>query len=182
MLGRLVRWIGLIWIASIGVEGAWASATAQTIASEDQVKAGVLLNVARFAEWSGPAGQPVSGELRLCFVDGASLGPALTEWSGRQLGARRVATIRVPAPNALLGNCDVAYVSETDLKGVSLAALERAQVLVVSDAKNFARYGAIGLITLDRRVRFEVNLAALQRAQITLSSRVLQLAAIVEAN
>lgn len=72
--------------------------------------------------------------------------------------------------------------SETDLKGVSLAALERAQVLVVSDAKNFARYGAIGLITLDRRVRFEVNLAALQRSQITLSSRVLQLAAIVEAN
>jgi hypothetical protein len=64
-----------------------------------------------------------------------------------------------------------------------LDALRETSVLTVSDIPGFAAEGGIvGFVLEDRRVRFEINEQAAQRASLRISSRLLNLARIVGAS
>ena len=59
----------------------------------------------------------------------------------------------------------------------TLAALGTAPVLTVSDIPDFVKRGGMVQFVLDgNHVRFEINIAAAQRAGLTLSSELLKIA------
>jgi hypothetical protein len=59
----------------------------------------------------------------------------------------------------------------------ALAALGKSNILTVSDMPAFTRRGGMIQFVLEgNRVRFEINLAAAQRAGLTLSSELLKVA------
>ncbi len=61
-----------------------------------------------------------------------------------------------------------------------LAALKNRPILTVSDAAGFAeRGGMIRFVTEQNRIRLQVNLAAVEAAHLTLSSKLLRVAEIV---
>jgi hypothetical protein len=58
-----------------------------------------------------------------------------------------------------------------------LAATRPAKVVLVSEADNFTRQGGhISFYLQEKRVRFEVNLAAFERSGLKMHSQVLKLA------
>ncbi|BCG66015.1 MAG: hypothetical protein methR_P3887 [Methyloprofundus sp.] len=85
-------------------------------------------------------------------------------------------------PDKALAACHVVFISKSEKHRLStiLSSLQQAPVLTVSDISEFsAKGGMVTLINKQSRLRFQVNQTALQQANITLSSKIMELADIV---
>jgi hypothetical protein len=158
----------------------WPSA-AQSV-SAPQLKAALLFNFAQFVEWPAelvPPGAP----LGLCVVDDDAVARALEQTiKGRNVEGREL-TVRRLKPAAPLPPCHVLYLGgPASTRSMDLiGTVKGVAVLTVSDAVGFASTGGMVELFLENgRVRFAVNVDALQRARVRLSSRVLILAKIVK--
>ncbi|MCI0568383.1 MAG: YfiR family protein [Acidobacteria bacterium] len=158
----------------------WASATAaksSETAGEYQVKAAFLYNFAKFVEWPDPA----SGPIRLCIVGDDPFGSNLEVTvrgktiSGHPIEIRRMNRGDNPR------DCQIAFIRATEREARSvLELLQGASTLTVGESPNFARDGGmINFVLEDKRVHFEINPGAAQRARLKISSRLLSLARIV---
>lgn len=142
--------------------------------------AAYLLNFAKFAEWPQdilPPGAPLS----LCTGDAplAEVLPAVVE--GKTVGTHPVIVSRI-APGGSSKHCAVLYAPGLDEKGTeALVSQSRdSSVLLVGDSDAFLKGGgAIRLFVKDGRTRFAVNLAAVERARLQISSKLLHLAKVV---
>ncbi len=80
-------------------------------------------------------------------------------------------------------DCHVLFVDRSQEKQLNavLAALKGRSVLTVGDFDGFARRGGIiRFATVGNKIRLRVNLAAAQEAKLTISSKLLRPAQIVE--
>lgn len=147
--------------------------------TQPALRAAFLYNFAKFAEW--PADSLPTGSLTLCVIDDSAVEGALTELVGNSTINGRMVAISRNASGARLRACHLLYVGEAPA-GRAAAILDEllgAPVLTVSNGDDFIRLGGIvGLFVEDGRMRFAVNPDAAQRANIRLSSRLLQLARI----
>jgi len=78
--------------------------------------------------------------------------------------------------------CHILFVNSNSRQTLSgyLDVLDDAPVLVVTDIKSGARMGAaISFFTTDGKIRFVINQAAAEKAQLNISSRLLRLGRIV---
>ena len=152
----------------------------QAVAAPD-IKAAYLYNFAQFVEWPA-AVLPPGAPLVLCIIEDTAVVDALVQtMKGRTVGGHGLTAVPLKT-GAPLPTCHVLYVAGPDLKR-ALAVIETVKgssVLTVSDAEHFARTGGMVELFLDKgRMRFAVNVDALERGRIRLSSRVLALATIV---
>lgn len=156
---------------------------AQVSASvEYQVKAAFLLNFAKFIEWPADAFESEKTPITVCVFGYDPFGNALDELikgksiNNRELLARRVSHL----PD--LKTCELLFVSEKEEKRLPeiLIGLKGTSTLVVGEGEDFAeRGGGVQFILEANRLRFAVNLDAIQRAHLTVSSKLLALAKIV---
>lgn len=146
------------------------------VSDETSVKAGFLFNFAKFVEW--PANS--AGSLDFCIIGDDRLAAYLeTAVAGKSIGSRQLA-VRTRPDMALLDSCGVIYIGR-DKKMASQAALLVAgkQILTVSEFPDLRAQGAVINFFLDNeRVKFEVHLGALRRADVKISSKLLSLARI----
>jgi hypothetical protein len=78
--------------------------------------------------------------------------------------------------------CQILFVSSSELAGLDgvFAGLRGRNILTVGEVDGFAdRSGMIRFFVVDRRIRLEINRAAAEDAGLTISSRLLSLAAVV---
>ena len=149
--------------------------------TEYDVQAAYLTNLGRFVEWPGRA--PAPGEsFYVCVLGQDPFGPALdAALKGETIGNAPLAAKRLMTPEEAAG-CRIVFISaskKAQLKDI-FAALAPMNVLTVSDMSDFTRRGGMIQFTLaGRRVRFEINLNAAQKAGLTLSSELLRVAAAV---
>ena len=157
----------------------WAGgepARAQSV-SEQAVKAGFLFNFVKFTQWPG-AREADRSPLVICTPGTQALDGQFALLQGRPVVTRAIET-RTAIPPGEWHRCQVLFVSEGD--GHRMESVTRTlgslPVLTVSDVSDFAQAGGmIGMRIEDNRVRFDVNLAAAQRAGLTLNSQMLKLA------
>ena len=145
------------------------------------LRAAFLLNLAKFVEW--PLDQPQPGPLYLCVLDDVAVEESLAEMLDGAPGSGRGITLSRSVHSGALRGCHVLYVGDTDPEHVATIVdeLTQAPVLTVGDSEAFARGGGmIGLFVEEGRMRFAINPDAAQRAGLTLSSRLLNLARIVK--
>ena len=157
-----------------------ASVAAQSTSAPD-MKAAYLLNFARFVDW--PADTPPAGSpLIMCIVNDSAVATALEQTiKGRAVDGHPLSVVRLGARGSL-PLCHVLYLAALDHKALldMIAALDGKLVLTVSDVPRFARDGGmVELFVEDEKLRMAVNVDALQRAKVRLSSRVLTIARIV---
>lgn len=78
-------------------------------------------------------------------------------------------------------DCHVLFVGMRDLKTEAVAkALKERRILTVGDSRDFSeRGGMIGFVTREGKIRLQVNLKAVQAADLEVSSKLLRLAEIV---
>jgi hypothetical protein len=149
--------------------------------TEYEVEAAYLSNFGRFVEWPARPGT-ANDVFNVCVLGPDPFGPLLDAAlkneiiNGAPMMAKRIAT-----PEEA-GGCRIVFLNspkESQLDA-TLNTLAAAGAVTVSDMANFTRRGGMIQFILDgNRVRFEINLAAAQRARLTLSSQLLKLAVAV---
>jgi uncharacterized protein DUF4154 len=179
MRGR-VRWVWAgLWIAGLAVAQICAAATA-----EYRVKAAFLYKFATYIRWPAQAaGTPVTPFV-IGLLGSDPFGTSLDDIVRDQnVHGRAIRITRLTRQEDALA-CDLVFVAGSEEANLSkiLALLKDAPVLTVSDLDQFAEKGGmIGLVTTDeKRIRFDINKAVLERAGLKASSQLLQLARIVD--
>jgi hypothetical protein len=168
------------WIVGRGVEGVFAQSRE---ASEYQIKAAYLYNFAKFVDWppenSGTAENPIA----ICIAGKDPFGNILDKLVEGKTVRGRGLVIRRLAPEHDLKGCQIAFVSAAERNYVPafLESANRTGVLAVGETEGFAALGGtINFVLEDKKVHFEINADAAQRANLKISSKLLSLARIVK--
>lgn len=150
----------------------------ESSAGDTATRLSFLLNFGRFTDWSPSALAP-GAAVRFCFAPGD---PDLTK-DGVSLESQHIQnrTIKVAAiyRPADVAGCHVLFVPMDMMQPLPpfLKAAEAAGTLTVSDLPDFVEKGGmIELVQVNGRYRFSVNLVAVKRAELFLSSNLLKLA------
>lgn len=171
-------WRGALLFLLAAAHIAGAATREEEIQLEYQVKAGFILNFARFVEWPANAFASPTNDLVIGILGDDPFGNATKQIEGKTIEQR---TVRVKRYR------DVRDAREAHL--LFIAASERGRwrrifdqlrgtsILTVSDVEGFMEAG--GAINLKRKrdqVRFDINLRAAEAAGLKMSSRLLKLA------
>lgn len=147
--------------------------------SEAVVKAAFVYNFAKYVEWPGDTFPSLQAPIRLCLYGNRDpFLAALAEMDGKVAQNRPIRVEKVAQRSDFQG-CQILAVAESERRqfAETLDAAQNLATLMVGEWEGFAGAGgAIGLVVDDERVQFEVNLAALRRYNIKLSSQLLKLA------
>lgn len=146
--------------------------------TEYEVEAAYLSNFGRFVEWPARGGAATE-PFNVCVLDADPFGPLLdAALKGETIGGAPMAAKRISRPEDAAA-CRIVFigsVKDSQLNGI-LQSLRASNALTVSDMPGFSRHGGMIQFVLDgNRVRFEINLAAIQRAGLTVSSELLKVA------
>jgi len=148
------------------------------------VKAAYLYNFGRFVEW--PATVTSNRDsFTVCVLGQDPFGPALdATLAGETIGGKNVTAKRISTPQEAV-RCHILFVSSAEDSRLNkiIEALDKEAVLTVSDMPKFSqRGGMIQFVLEGKKVRFEVDLGAVQHAGLTLSSELLKVATTVRRN
>jgi len=150
---------------------------ADQTSQKDALEAAISYNLARFTQSTDKLDELGHSPMVFCILNTNVLAINLRKMTAQQRENKSINLHEVADPNDLYGNCDITYLSTSDLSLVSLDKLTQSGSLTISDSADFLDAG--GSIYLQQRggkIAFSVNTSALKRAGKTLSSRVLQLA------
>lgn len=150
---------------------------------EYQVKGVFVLNFAKLTEW--PAAAPGDAEpLAIAILGRPPADTFMATLRGAVIRGART-SVRHVASTAEARGAHLLYISASERRQVSalLKELRHQSVLTVSDMEGFCEAGGmIQLVRIQNRIGFEVNLAAVRRARLTLSSQLLKLAREIHGN
>jgi len=160
--------------SAAGVCAATSSADEQDVS----VKAAFLVNFAKFTTWPAiKADAPVA----ICVVGDDALFTVLVDTARGQSAGDHPIEVRRAADRSTWPACQILFVGAGEVRRASevVTAVRTAPILTVSDAGGFAQAGIIELYVQERKVRFAINVDAVGRSGLHLSSRLLALARIV---
>jgi hypothetical protein len=152
--------------------------TDQNIAAAD-VKAAFLVNFVKFAEWPTLA---TDAAICICVAGDDHVAASLRAAARDGAIEAHNVSVKTLAPEETPRGCHVLFIGmENPHRGIAvLEAAAPMPVLTVSDAARFAETGGMIQLFLEKgHMRFAVNVDALQRSRLRLSSRMLGLAKIV---
>ncbi len=158
----------------------WLAAGAQTRASEAQVEAAYLFNFGKFVRW--PVYDPPRDSYDICFVGHDPIAPALKVTALNEHLDNRPVRVTQFDRAADARACAIVFLgpSESDRVESDLAALRGATVLTVSDLPQFLqRGGMIQFLEQSNRIRFAINLDAVNHGGLQLSSELLRVAVFI---
>ncbi|HYL20577.1 MAG TPA: YfiR family protein [Gemmatimonadales bacterium] len=150
--------------------------------SEYQVKAVFLFNFAQFVDWPPEAIADSQAPFVIGILGGDPFGDLLDATVRGEHRGRQSFVVRRYQRIEDVKTCDILFISRPDadrLQGV-LTDLKDRPILTVSDADGFAEHGGmIGFVTDRNRIRVKINLAVAQSAHLTISSKLLRVAEII---
>lgn len=137
----------------------------------EDVEAAIVFNILRFATLPGDSAQV------LCVLPGTALSSSLLAIDSKAAGRQAVIIKEVMAETTaadIAANCGALFVPAEDA-----AYYAKTGVLTISKAPDFTKQGGVvRLFTFGRQTRFEINIGAAQKAQVSFSSKLLRLARI----
>jgi hypothetical protein len=151
---------------------------------EYAVKAAFVLNFAKFTQWPEDSfASPDS--FSLCVIGDNSVKRGFQTIDGKKAGNRSL-HVNFLAEIDDLDRCNMLFVGG-DVDRVSLlrifASVKGEHVLTIGEMKNFASDGGvINFISKNKKLRFEINRETADQQKIKISSRLLNLAIIVNGN
>lgn len=151
--------------------------------AEYEVKAAFLYNFTKFVEWPDEAFSSAASPLRIGVLGEDPFDSLLEEtMANKTAGGRRVEFER-SQDAAALKDCHMVFISRSEQGRIEeiLEVFEDASVLTVGDTEGFAHHGVvINLIEEKHKIGFEINLPKAREANLKLSSRLLELATVID--
>jgi hypothetical protein len=148
---------------------------------ENDVKAAFIYNFTKFVEWPAPAlpDEP----FRLCVIADTGFIATLDRTiADESVGQRRLVRVEPRSIDAAR-HCAILYIGPgfSEQGAAMLAAVRDLPVLTVGEGTQFITHGgAIGFLLENNRVRFDINIRAIQRSGLKASSKLLRVARSVE--
>lgn len=175
------RWFGLllVWLLTSSLAAGLLGAAVLT---ESEVKAGFLYHFGWFVEWPATAVQSREPVFIIGVLGANPFGDVLDEvLQGKTVRDRPVVVQYYQrAEDAVESHVLFISTSEAYRLSTILTVLGRTPALTVSAMARFAeRGGMIELRLVDRKVHFDVNVDAAERAGLKLSSQLLRLAKVI---
>lgn len=180
-------WISLALLITVCWSGCgWADSHSAKLKN---IKAAFVLNIAKFVSWPEEVYRQRPETLLICHYQNDFLGRGFESIRRRRVGGRRLLSQRRQSLSNS-GDCDILLVPEQRLKRLGEEAAQGfvRPVLIIADltlreAEGVAHPGImLALVRDGARIGFEVNLRAVNRAGLQLSSQLLKLASIVHDN
>ena len=158
-------------------------ATAETPAlSEYQVKALFLFNFAKYVYWPPHAFADDSAPIVIGLVGQDNFGDNFKQAiTGKTINGRPVVVKHVSSEQEYKG-CHILFISASEKSGLPeiLNAVKDSPVLTVGETERFlAQTGMINFTKKENKIRLEINLGAVQRANLKISSKLLSVADVV---
>ena len=139
-------------------------------------------NFAKFTKWPAQSFASEDAPLDLCVLGEDPFGTALAKVDTQKVRGHPL-RIKLFPRVAVVSGCHIVFISRSEdwrLEQI-LASLQNASILTISDIPDFSeRGGMITLTTVNNRIRFLINPEAVGRADLTLSSKLLELAQIID--
>ena len=153
-----------------------AAAPSARAATDAELRAAVIYNIARFVEWPADA----DTHFAICTVGDNTVSDALAGLAGKTLDGLAV-SVRPVHRDRDLDGCRVLYITPDD--AVRLAAISQlltkrsAATLTISDAPSFlALGGMVQLLVVSERLRFRINQDLAEASHLHVNAKLLQLA------
>jgi hypothetical protein len=149
---------------------------------EYSVKGAFLYNFAKFVSWPEEAFRDDQMHITLCILGKDPFGDALASVEGKTVKDRKVVIKHCETLDDL-DKCHILFISRPEEQNLSeiLAKVKNWNILTVSDMEAFAQSGGvINFVTVEKKIRFEINVDAAERAGLKISSKLLRLAKIVK--
>lgn len=149
---------------------------------EENIKAAYLFNFAKFVEWPPTAFSSKDDPLNICVLGDDPLAGGVKLLENKSVAGRK---LMIHQKNS----CEdgdiyhIVYIGESKRKNLLkiLSRFQKKPVLTVSSINDFAGQGGmIGFVRKGNLVRFEVNRQTVMDSGLTISSRLLKLALIVD--
>jgi hypothetical protein len=173
------RTVVALWLCVMAA----SEVAAQTRApAQNEVEAAYLYQFGRYVDWTFTR-LPNADAFNICVLGADPFGSALDDIvKGKVIAEQQVAIKRILGAGES-HNCRIVFVSPSEEGRVPaiLKALEGTGIVTVGRGQQFTRRGGmIAFTTEDKKVRFIVNLAAADAANVRLSSQLIRVAASVE--
>jgi len=186
----MLRRLGIL-IVALSVSLSWApESIAQTSDSSDSseylIKAGFIYNFAKFVEWPATAFAQPDSPIVIGILGTDPFGNLIDRIvENKKIGARGFVVKRLKwgADLKELRECKILFVGDSGKARVDelVQIVKTLPILTVGETPGFAeRGGVIRFVLEDNRVRFEINVEAARQADLTISSRLLTLARIIQ--
>lgn len=145
------------------------------------IKAAFLLNFAKLTEWPSGTFASHENDFIICILGDTPISSRLGQLRNRTIGGRRV-VIKSVADVSESSACNLLFVASAEAYRLQqiIAYVGGKPVLTVSNITGFEKKGGIIAFFLeDNHVRFRINIDAAARANLNISSHLLELAEIV---
>ena len=156
---------------------------AQNRPSQYDVEAAYLLDFGKFTQLSTGSHTPQRATFDVCIVGRDPIGPTIDKLAANDTVDNREVQVLRDASASQARTCAIAYFNshDDDLTRDALKLLAGADVLTVGDSPNFLKDGGmVQFVVETNHVRFAVNLDAVRKTHIVLSSQLLRVALYVE--
>jgi len=186
----MLRRLGILIIA-LSVSLSWApGALAQdrdsSNSSEYLIKAGFIFNFAKFVDWPPTTFAQPDSPIVIGILGTDPFGAIIDQIvQDKKIGGRGFVVKRMKWGTDLkdLKECKILFVGASERVHIDelVQIVKGLPILTVGETPGFAEHGGvIRLVLEDNRVRFEVNVEAARQAGLTISSRLLTLARIIQ--
>ncbi|MFT3847135.1 MAG: YfiR family protein [Propionivibrio sp.] len=177
----LLVWVGLSPLHAVNLP---AQETAAPPMADSTLQALYLFNFAKFIEWPEKVFANQQSPITLCLYGErpSEIRTSIGAIEGKIAQGRELRVVR-SATLANLDACQIVFVPGSERRWLSevLRVAHAANALTVSDMDNFIESGGgVGLLIVDRQIRFEFNLDATQAAHLKVSAQLLKLARTVK--
>ena len=177
---RLLITMAIVILPSLGFE---AQAQDSSVSSEYLIKAGFIYNFANLVQWPSNAFAQPDSPIVIGILGEDPFGIVLDRvLAGKRVNGRVFLVKRLKSV-VDLKECHILFVSSSELAHLAEAIhlVKGMPILTIGEIPGFAkRGGIINLVLEDNKVHFEVNVEAAKEADLTISSRLLALARIVQ--
>jgi hypothetical protein len=172
-----------LFISGEGSPAGFASDQDKGTLPEYTVKAGFLYNFAKYVDWPADAHEKDDSPLSIGIVGADPFGEELDKALKNKTVKDRRFVIRRFADTSEIARCHILFVPRTEKDRVA-GILKRAEswpVLTVGEDADFAKSGgSVSVLIENERPRLEVNPETVEKARLTISSKLLKLATLVK--
>ena len=150
---------------------------------EYKLKSAMLYNLTQFVEWPDSAYPGSHAPIVLCILGQDQFASYLSSAVPTETNNSRPVLIRRLRSEKEFRGCQILYISSSERKTAAhiFSTLDGSNTLTVGEMTQFAAHGGMVQFSAeDQHVHFDINLEAMCRAGLKISSKLLALALIVK--
>ncbi|MBU1053953.1 MAG: YfiR family protein [Proteobacteria bacterium] len=146
---------------------------------ESKLKAAFIYNFAKFVEWPASTDNAATNQLFVIGILGYNqVAKELMAIEDKTVKGKKL-SVKTLSNTKQMRDCHVIFISaseQNNLTGI-LTTIKHKEILTISDMINFTEKGGIiGLVKVENKIRFDINLKAAEESGLKIRSDLLSLA------